>query len=153
MGTDAATIVEVCLALHVRRAARRISRRFDEALAPFGLDVSQFNILCVIAALEGAALTTVADVLDIAPSTLSRTLKPLKAQNMVQVFGGRGRGGLTLSLTLHGADVFNTAVGAWKSAQGYIASVLGEAQVGRSLEILEKLEHISSPETSHQPME
>jgi DNA-binding MarR family transcriptional regulator len=148
MSTDPGTIVEVCLALHVRRAARRITRRFDAALAPYGLDTTQFNLLSVVAALDGAPLTTVAQVLDIDPSTLSRTVKPLRAQNMLQTFGGRGRGGLMLSLTLHGADVLNSALTAWKSAQGYVASVLGEAQIGRTLEMLEKLEHISDQPTA-----
>ncbi len=67
---------------------------------------------------------------------------------MLQTFGGRGRGGLMLSLTLHGADVLNSALTAWKSAQGYVASVLGEAQIGRTLEMLEKLEHISDQPTA-----
>ncbi len=142
MTIDPGTIAEVCLALHVRRAARRVNRRYDAALAPFGLDITQFNLLSVVAALGSAPLTTVAQILDVDRSTLSRTLKPLKAMSMIQVLGGKGRGGLTLSLTLQGSDVFNTALTAWKTAQGYITSVLGEAQIGRALEILEKLEQI-----------
>jgi DNA-binding MarR family transcriptional regulator len=140
--TDPATIIEVCLALHVRRAARRISRRFDACLEPHGIDVSQFNILSAIAALDAAPLVAVAEILDVDPSTLSRTLKPLRLRGLIQAVGGRGRAGLTLSLTLKGADVFSAATMAWKQAQTDLTVLLGEARVGRTLEMLESLERL-----------
>ncbi|MBL8644352.1 MAG: winged helix-turn-helix transcriptional regulator [Rhodospirillaceae bacterium] len=139
MVSNPGTIIEVCLALHLRRATRRLTRLYDKALAPYGLDTSQFNLLSVIAALEAAPLTTVAEILDVDPSTLSRTLKPLKAQNLLQIKGGRGRGGLTIKLTLQGNDTYNAASTAWKSAQGQTTAIIGETQVGRLLDLLDNL--------------
>ena len=34
-----------CLCLHTQRAARRLARRFDEALRPFGLTHGQFSMM------------------------------------------------------------------------------------------------------------
>lgn len=142
MALDPGTIIEVCLALHMRRAARRISRHFDAALAPHRLDISQLNLLCVIAALDEAPLPAVAAFLDVDRSTLSRTLKPLRTLGLVQVRGGRGRSGLVLSLSVRGLDAYTAATGAWKAAQSEIAMALGEARVGRTLETLEQLARI-----------
>lgn len=139
MTTDPATIVEVCLALHLRRAARQVSRVYDDALAPHGLDISQFNLLSAIAAQDDVPLSTVAALLDVDPSTLSRTLRPLRDQNLIEVHGGRGRGGLRLRLTIRGEDTFNAASSAWKTAQSEVSAVLGEAQVARMLETLDAL--------------
>lgn len=144
MAVDPSTIVEVCLALHLRRASRRISRWFDAALAPHGLDISQFNLLSAVAALESAPLTTIAEILGVDPSTLSRTLKPLSRQNLVSITGGRGRGGLHLSLSLRGQDVFSAASQAWKATQSQIAQALGEAQASRVLENLDHLERVAA---------
>ena len=139
MGFDANSVVEVCLGLHSRRAARRISRAFDNALKPLGLDTSQFNLICVIAALDSAPLPSVAQVLDIDTSTLSRTLKPLRQQGFVQHRGGRGRGGLVLSLSERGSELLIAALPRWKGVQSQLTAVMGEAYLGRVLEALENV--------------
>lgn len=142
MTTDPGAIVKVCIGLHARRAARRVSRRFDAALAPHRLDISQFNLLSVIATLDDPTLVTVAAILDVDSSTVSRTLKPLRDMDLVHVRGSRGRRGLTVALSLRGRDVYTAATGAWMAVQSELAHVLGEARIGRILEALEQLEHV-----------
>jgi hypothetical protein len=34
-----------CICTHLRRAARGVSRHYDEALAGFGINVAQFSLL------------------------------------------------------------------------------------------------------------
>jgi len=144
MSQALSAVVEVCLALRARRLARRVSRHYDRALTAQGLDISQFNVLCVIGAQAPAALTEVAAALDLDPSTLSRTLKTLRQQGLVAVAGGRGRGGLTLELTLRGEDVMAEALASWKQAQSGMSGLLGEAGMGRVLESLDQVERATA---------
>lgn len=139
MTVDANSVVEVCIGLHARRAARRISRAFDDAFKPLGLDISQFNLICVIAALDTAPLPSVAEVLDIDTSTLSRTLKPLRQRGFVKHRGGRGRGGLVLSLSERGQELLIASLPIWKGVQSQLTIAMGEAYLGRVLEALENV--------------
>jgi len=134
------SVAEVCLALRARRLARKISRLYDSAFASLGLDSSQFNILTVIGAGTPTPLTDVSSMLDLDPSTLSRTIKALEARGYIAVSGGRGRSGLSLALTERGQDVMAEAVGAWQRVQAKIALSLGEAEVGRIIESFDRLE-------------
>ncbi len=137
---ELSAVAEVCLALRARRLARKVSRLYDSAFASLGLDSSQFNILTVIGAGTPTPLIDVSSVLDLDPSTLSRTIKVLEARGYISVSGGRGRSGLSLALTERGQDVMTEAVGAWQRVQAKIALSLGEAEVGRIIESFDRLE-------------
>jgi DNA-binding MarR family transcriptional regulator len=137
---ELSAIAEVCLALRARRLARKISRLYDLALGPVGLDSSQFNILTAIGAATPTPLTEVSALLDLDPSTLSRTIKVLEARGYIAVNGGRGRAGLSLALTERGQDVMAEAVGAWRQVQAKMTASLGEAEVGRIIEGFDRLE-------------
>jgi DNA-binding MarR family transcriptional regulator len=140
MSLEYTAISEVCLALRTRRLARKVSRLYDQALRPIGLESSQFNILTAIGADMPTPLTDVAAALDLDPSTLSRTLKTLERRGLILSSGGRGRGGLRLSLTERGQDTMREAVQAWRSAQVTLTAALGEAELGRIIEALDRLE-------------
>ena len=133
-------IAEVCLALRVRRLARRVSRYYDRVLAPLGLDSSQFNILTVIGAAGPVALMELARMLDLDPSTLSRALKTLRVKGFISIIGGRGRGGLTLALTEPGEELMALSLAAWKSAQHGLVTALGAADIGRIVDSFDRLD-------------
>jgi DNA-binding MarR family transcriptional regulator len=139
-------IAEVCLALRVRRLSRRVSRYYDGALAQLGIDTSQFNILTVIGASAPVALIEVSEALDLDPSTLSRTLKTLRESGLVEAIGGRGRGGLVLSLTSSGQDLMAQAVGVWRAAQEKLSVAVGQADIGRIVEAFDRLDHAATRE-------
>lgn len=140
MSLEYTAITEVCLALRARRLSRKVSRLYDRALGPVGLDSSQFNILTAIGAAMPTPLTDVAATLDLDPSTLSRTLKTLEKRELVVSSGGRGRGGLHVSLSERGEDMMVEAMGAWKSVQAALTAALGEAELGRIMESFDRLE-------------
>jgi DNA-binding MarR family transcriptional regulator len=140
MSSEFMAIAEVCLALRTRRLARKVSRLYDQALSPLGLDSSQFNILTIIGAAMPAQLTDVGAMLDLDPSTLSRAIKALEMLGFVAVSGGRGRGGLLLDLSERGKDVMGEAIAAWKKVQAELTAALGEAEVGRIIEAFDQIE-------------
>jgi len=75
-----------CSCLHLRRAARRLTRLYDHALEPAGLTVNQFGLLANLHGAGGAGLSigALAERLGMDPTTLNRDLKPLRADGLVR---------------------------------------------------------------------
>ncbi len=130
-------LIEVCLCHHTRRAARAVTRVFDEALLPTGLKASQFNILAVIAARDPTSAGEVARLLAMDRTTLSRNLKPLKEEGYVTAGGGSGRRPDTLTLTREGSAILARASLLWRTAQGEMTQRLGSNQSSILLQALE----------------
>jgi DNA-binding MarR family transcriptional regulator len=129
-------VAAVCLCHHVRRAGRAVTRLFDEALAPSGINSSQFNILIEIAAQTPATAVGVAGRLAMDRTTLSRNLKPLRRAGYVSAAGGAGRRPDQLALTTSGNAVLTKATSLWQQAQGRLSRHLGSAQAGTLLQLL-----------------
>lgn len=130
-------IVEVCLCHHVRKAARVISRIFDDALQPLGLKSSQFNILVTISALDETSAAAVSRALALDRTTLSRNLKPLREAGLVFCEDGAGRRAGILGLTAEGRHLLQQAAPLWRQAQSRVSGSLGTAATGQLLQSLE----------------
>ena len=76
---------DTCLCLHVRRAARALARRYDEALRPLGLTSGQFSLMMALNRPEPPAMGDVAAVLAMDRTTLTANLKPLQRRGLVEV--------------------------------------------------------------------
>ena len=111
--------------MHAQRAARRIGRRFDAALRPFGLTNGQFSLLMSLNRPEPARMAGVADLLAIDRTTLTAALKPLQRRGLVEITGdpadARSR---LLSLTPAGLDILARAVPVWRETHAQIDATL-----------------------------
>ena len=68
-----ATLAEVgrnCFCLHARMAARAVTRQYNAALAPLGLEVTEFSLLGSLAADHAASIAELADRLAFERTTL-----------------------------------------------------------------------------------
>lgn len=107
-----------CLCLHVRRAARALARRYDEALKPAGLTNGQFSLLMSLNRPEPPTMGEVAEVLDLDPTTLTANLKPLQRRGLVAVTAdGKDKRSRRLALTAAGRETLAVAVPLWRTAQ------------------------------------
>lgn len=124
----AADIETACVCLGVRRAARLVARRYDEALRPLGLTSGQFSILAALLRDRPAPLGALADVLGLERTTLNRNLKPLEAMGLIVTMpdeaDARVRG---LSLTRPGRALLEQAMPLWQGAQADSQRRMGEA--------------------------
>ncbi|MFC7704510.1 MarR family winged helix-turn-helix transcriptional regulator [Plastorhodobacter daqingensis] len=106
-----------CLCLHVQRAARRLARRFDEALRPFGLTNGQFSLLMSLNRPEPPRLGDLAPFLGMDRTTLTAALKPLQKRGLVlsatDKTDARAR---RLALSEEGRKLLVAAVPAWRAA-------------------------------------
>jgi len=106
---------DTCICLHVRRAARAVARRFDEALRPLGLTNGQFSMLTSLNRPDAARMWEVAEVLAMDRTTLTAALKPLEGRGLVKVLVDRAdKRRRRLALTAAGRELLRRALPVWR---------------------------------------
>lgn len=119
---------DTCMCLHVQRAARRIARRFDDALRPHGLTSGQFSLLVALNRPEPPPMGAVAALLAMDRTTLTANLKPLERRRLVTVAVGRkDRRNRTLALTAAGRRLLAQAFASWTGTQATLEPLVRSA--------------------------
>jgi DNA-binding MarR family transcriptional regulator len=121
-------IARECPAIRVRQASRALTRVYDEALRPVGLQMSQFSVLIAIAAFAegGATISAVASSVVMDRTTLTRNLRPLERAGLVRVTRAQGDARARLVVLTHrGEKTIEQAYPLWESALRSVRSVLG----------------------------
>jgi DNA-binding MarR family transcriptional regulator len=122
---DLSLIPEQCAAFNLRRAARAISRRFEEVIGKSGLRGTQFTLLVAISTADGAPVTAIADALGLERTTLTRNLTPLERDGLLKIAPGSDRRVRRLHLTAKGRSALEQALPYWKRAQESVIADLG----------------------------
>ncbi len=117
---SAINISSRCLGFKTLSAARSITRRYDDAMRPFGLTGAQFTLLNAVAVAKGASVSKLAEGLSMERTTLSRNLKLLGQRGLVARSEGRSR----YELTSEGRKALTSAFPAWSSVQDSIEASL-----------------------------
>jgi DNA-binding MarR family transcriptional regulator len=115
-----------CIAVRVRLINRVISALYDEALRPFGLRISQANILSATAYLGDARPTDLVKVLRIEKSTLSRDVELMKRNGWVESEPPEGGRNQTIRLTPEGTKLLGRIQPSWARAQGEARQLIGD---------------------------
>ena len=129
-----------CFGHRSRKAARAVTRAFNQRLKPFGLNISQYVLLGVIARGEHRSIAAMAEEVGVDPSALVRNLRLLEARGLVAGEGGRGRGGRQLAVTPQGADLIEQTIPAWRRAQADLAARM-DGDPDETRQALVRLEH------------
>jgi len=124
-----------CVCVNLRRAARATSQLYDSALAAAGVKVTQFSLLRAIERHEPAAITTLAEDLDLDRTTLARNLLPLQRDRLVKLAAGEDQRVTEVRLTAKGRKAIANALPLWERVQGEVAQRLGTGRVEQLREI------------------
>jgi len=109
---------EICNCGALRQAARRVTRLYDEALAPVGLSVNQFSILARLNRVGPSTIQELAQLLVMDRSTLGHLLRPLEKRGFVKLeVSEEDRRSRTVALTLAGKTAAAQARPLWAAAQ------------------------------------
>ncbi len=115
---DPRTVARTCMCLAVRKAARAVARRYDEAFHPLGITSGQFSILMAISADRPIGMIKLAEELGMDRTTLTAAVKPLERNELIvsrpDPSDGRRR---RFQLTPKGRAVLEAAIPAWQQAQ------------------------------------
>lgn len=117
---------DTCLCLHTRRAARALSRRFDEAFRPLGLTNGQFSLMMALNRAKAPSIGQVSTLLAMDRTTLTANLKPLVRRGLVAVTTDEAdRRSRLLTLTPAGRELLVGAVPVWKQTHAALERLVG----------------------------
>lgn len=109
-------IRDTCLCLATQRAARRLARRFDAVLRPFGLTNGQFSLMVALNQPEPPAIGRLGPFLGMDPSTLTAAVKPLARRGLLTVEpDAKDRRSRRLRITPAGVALMREAVDIWRA--------------------------------------
>jgi DNA-binding MarR family transcriptional regulator len=118
---------EICNCAALRQAARRVTRLYDDALAPAGLGVNQFSILARLSLVGPSAIQDLARLLVMDRSTLGHLLGPLERRGFVKLdVSEQDRRSRTVALTQAGKAAVTKARPRWDTAQRRFESTFGQ---------------------------
>ncbi|GFM51136.1 MarR family transcriptional regulator [Pseudomonas cichorii] len=118
-----------CYATAMRKASRRLTQLYDDALAPSGLRSTQFAILAELVPRTDSppTLQELADALVLDRSSLGHNLKPLERDGLVaQQVSLEDRRRRLIVATAQGLAAFNSARILWRQAQERFLKTFGE---------------------------
>lgn len=122
-----------CTCFNLRRAARTAGRYYDAALAPIGLRNTQFSALAVLTRMGPTPVSRLAEVMAMERTTLTRNLKPLERDGLVQQSVGEDRRQRIVKLTRSGKATFAKAKVLWQAANESAGEAIGQTRTKRLL--------------------
>jgi DNA-binding MarR family transcriptional regulator len=131
---------EPCNCSALRQAARRVTRLYDDALAPTGLGVNQYSILARLGRVGPSTIQDLARLLVMDRSTLGHLLRPLEKRGFVQLRVSKQDGRSHLAaLTPAGRAVVARGRPLWEMAQRRFASAFGDKGSGELRAVLKQV--------------
>jgi DNA-binding MarR family transcriptional regulator len=116
-----------CVCFHLRRSARAITQVYDRILAPSGLRGTQYTLLTVVRRTGGLPFSSLAEVLGMDRTTLTRNLRPLERDGLLKIEPGADRRVRLVKLTRRGERKQADAQPLWAEAHQRITDGIGEA--------------------------
>jgi len=128
---------ETCSCTTLRKAARRVSLLYDEALAPSGLRITQYALLAELGRTGPLTVGELAHAMVMERNGLGHNLRPLERDGLVRLDIGHDRRSRVVTLTDDGRHRLTEAKLLWQHAQDRFRSVLGtdETRTLRALSI------------------
>src|SRR5207245_2775768 len=133
---------EACNCAQLRKASRRVTRLYDDALAPIGLGANQYSVLAQLDHAGPSAIGGLAGLLVMDRSTLGHLLRPLEKRRLVRLDvsdqDGRSR---IAELTPVGRALVASGRPLWARAQQRFAKAVGEDV---AIELRTVLKHVAN---------
>ena len=124
--TSIEAIATSCIAGRLRLLNRVVTNLYDAALRPFGVQLSQGNVLAVTAKLGVARPAQVCEFLEMDTSTLSRTVDRMVANGWLEIVPDEDGRSQPFRLTAEGRRLMERALPAWERAQAEAKKLLGD---------------------------
>lgn len=132
-------LIDSCACTRLRTAARLMTRAYDEALRPAGLNASQLAILAAVDVGEATSIAELSKRLEMDRTTLSRNLKPLAKVRWIRLGVEGWKRSKTVHITAEGRQRLARAKALWEPAQAAFLKRFGKTEwagVDRDLKAL-----------------
>jgi DNA-binding MarR family transcriptional regulator len=131
-----------CACTTLRRAARAATAAYDAALAPLGLRITQFSVLCTLARFGPLPVRRLAAEAALDRSTMGRNLNPLERHGLVRIeVGNVDQRERVAHLTAAGEAAIEAALPRWREAQERIAALVQPSvidELAHQLEVVKR---------------
>ena len=117
-------VLRECASFNLRKASRVVSQLYDESRQPTGGRATQVALLVLLAVEPESSMARLARQLMLSPSTLSRNLRPLQRDGLVDV-RHTGKRGKSVWLTPVGKKALFDAFPYWQKAQEEFIALIG----------------------------
>ncbi|WP_105419706.1 MarR family winged helix-turn-helix transcriptional regulator [Neorhizobium sp. T25_27] len=130
---------DTCHCILLRKASRKVSSYYDEALAPLGVNIGQFSLLRNINRLAPISLTDLAVQVELDRSTVGRNAKVLERMGLVAIGHGEDQREAMLTVAPQGHAILKKGAPLWDSVQDDIEARLGTEKTRQLQELLAAL--------------
>jgi DNA-binding MarR family transcriptional regulator len=114
-----------CTCFRIRSAARRVTQIYSQHLAPTGLKISQFSLLGFVCAEGPVSIGRLSELLATDRTTLTRNLKPLLDDGVIERAASGDRRRHELAATTAGRALFKRALPLWSAAEQEVRAAMG----------------------------
>jgi DNA-binding MarR family transcriptional regulator len=132
-------MAKTCICFSARQAARAITQMYDEALRPAGIRSTQLALLNAIRLLGPVRVKRLASAVVIDRTTLTRNLRLLEKEGLVQIEPGKDLRERNVLLTAGGHTRLDRAYPLWEAAQAAVQDKMGRENLARLQEMLRTL--------------
>jgi DNA-binding MarR family transcriptional regulator len=138
--SDARKALASCAGWNLRLAARRVGQFLEDRMAASGVSVAQFGLMAEIASAPDDTLSALAERMGLDQSTLSRTLRTLEGDGLVEIAVAESdQRKRMVWLTEKGARRLEAALASWRQAHAELDKFLSTDLVRRLALEAEKL--------------
>ena len=116
-----------CAFFNLRKASRLMGQAYHRYLQPSGLTNTQFTLLAMTSSRGPISITELAHELGMDRTTLTRNLRLVEREGLVEVTAGRDARTRDVRLTAKGHKTLNDAIPLWEEAQTRVVEALGRA--------------------------
>jgi DNA-binding MarR family transcriptional regulator len=134
--TKCLEIGRTCACYQVRKAARAVTKLYEEVLRPSGLRATQFSLLMATRVLGPVTVVKLAQVTVMDRTTLTRNVQILEKRGLITIKPGEDRREREVALTASGMEVLAQAVPLWAEAQDRVRQGLGAEKLHNLLDDL-----------------
>ncbi|KAA3509686.1 MarR family winged helix-turn-helix transcriptional regulator [Agrobacterium rosae] len=130
---------DTCHCILLRKATRKVSSYYDEALAPLGVNIGQFSLLRNIRRMEPVSLTDLAHKVELDRSTVGRNAKVLERLELIAIGHGEDQREAVLMIAEKGREILDKGAPLWDGVQDDIEARLGREKARQLQELLAEL--------------
>ena len=129
-----------CVSFRLRRAARMVAKRYDDALRPVGLRNTQFSVLGALAFLGETGIGELAVQMATDATTLTRNLDVLVRRDLIENVAAEDGRVRRVRLTSMGQETLEEALPLWRAAQSKTLESVGSGTWQETRKILAEIE-------------
>ena len=129
-----------CACTNLKKAARVVGRAYDNALAPAGVNATQYAILVNIHRYQPIEQARLAEHLSLERTTLYRAVALMQKKGWLTAVGIGNGVALELSLTARGEKVLAKAMARWEEMQSRFIDYFGRSRWNEFVSTLDEIQ-------------